>query len=81
MKLLMGGAGRAGRAESASHTGRDVGVRAAQAIVGQVGVRAAPAIVGQVRRAEKNGKAGKAGRAGRIGEGLSRIFFWVLVGN
>ena len=40
MKLLMGGAGRA---ESASRTGRDVGVRAAPAIVGQVGVRAAQA--------------------------------------
>ena len=39
------------------------------------------AIVGQVRRAEKNGKAGRAGTGGRSGNGLSRIFFWVLVGN
>ena len=64
MKLLMGGAGRA---ESASRTGRDVGVRAEPAIVrrvgqvgqvGRVGVRAAPAIVGRV---------GQVGQVGRVG--------------
>jgi len=42
---------------SASRTGRDVGVRAA------------PAIVRRVRRAEKNGKAGRAEKNGRIGTG------------
>ena len=62
MKLLMGGAGRAGRAEKAGRAGR----------------------------AEKNGKAGRAGKIGRAetggtgetsGNRLSKIFFWVLVGN
>ena len=56
---------------SASRTGRDVGVRAAPAIVGQVGVRAAPAIVGQV------GQVRRVGGLRRVG----RIFFWGLVGN
>ena len=49
---------------SASRTGRDVGVRAALAIVG---VRAAPAIVGQVRRVGQVGVRAKASECMELG--------------
>ena len=72
-----------GRAESASRTG-DCGTSETSG-TGETSGSASRTgdceTGGTSGRAVKNGKAGASGTGGRIGNGLSKIFFWDLVGN
>ena len=75
-------AGRIGRAESASRTGRDVGVRAAPAIVEQVrrvgglgrmrGLRQ----VGQVGQVRQVGQVGQVRQVRRVGVRAAPAEMW-----